>query len=761
LVDCRRHDRFIQPALLFFVYLGHAVLFAGSRFAGFTTYTDARRYMKMKKWIWLAVVSLVLLGFFSLMEMGSDFIGTSYTESEEFNTNYDYYKDQLIAMELDPPKLDEEQPITAEEIEEYRGRFGTLAEQVRNIQDQYAYDIEAAKSADNQSLEKILEEERDKKIKAVSDNFSDDDVVREKIKEERVQGVAQAIDQLKNSRAAFVEEYDYYVYRLTNIETGETFTKGTIKEQPYFEKTYTTGNPLTSSDTMYYDLGSSIPETFLTSDAMFKGTIQIDRELLAASTEAENLERFDFAKTILYIFLALAIAGSVLLFTNLKYDKKWFTTLSWYKKWGKLLIEIRFLALFFSLLIGLAEASNLFSTVQYTWAQTMTQNWLNIAKHFSIALVFLALTVLQLVWFIAFYKNERSLKMDIRQSMAFRSLATVQQAFLKRSIGVQMLVLLVVIFFWGFGTYMTLSIPGVFVIWIPATLFIGLPVLVFMMNRFGYLNVLMQATENIANGRLNEELPVRGRSALANHARQLNLLKEGMRQSMTEQAKSERLKTELITNVSHDLRTPLTSIITYTDLMKTPDLPEEERLSYAAILDRKSQRLKTLIEDLFEVSKMASGNMELQRTRLDLTQLMAQALAEHAEDIESSGLDFRINTLDKALYIHADGQKWWRVLDNLIINAIKYAWPGTRVYVSLSEVEGQAEFVIKNVTRYELGGNTDELFERFKRGDASRQTEGSGLGLAIAQSIVELHGGVMKIEVDGDLFKVTVAIDKI
>src|SRR5690606_30546955 len=164
-----------------------------------------------------------------------------------------------------------------------------------------------------------------------------------------------------------------------------------------------------------------------------------------------------------------------------------------------------------------------------------------------------------------------------------------------------------------------------------------------------------------------------------------NRLKEGVRESMSEQAKSERLKTELITNVSHDLRTPLTSIITYTDLMKTPELSNDDRLAYAEILERKSQRLKTLIEDLFEVSKMASGNMELHRQRVDFTQLLTQAFAEHAEDISTSGLDFRISTPEQPVYIMADGQKWWRMLDNLILNAIKYALPGTRVFVNLKQ----------------------------------------------------------------------------
>ncbi|WP_186763745.1 HAMP domain-containing sensor histidine kinase [Planomicrobium sp. CPCC 101079] len=716
----------------------------------------------MKKWLWLGVVSLVLIGFFSILEMGSNHFGKSYVETEEFSHNYNSFTDHLIALELDPLTKDKEWPITADDIEEYRSRFGTLADQLRNIQDQYIADIEQAQSTNNEGLEKILVEERDRKLAAITENFADDEVVREKIREERVAGLAQAANQISSLKSSFLEESAYYVYRLKNIETGETFTKGTIKENPYFEQTYTAGNPLISSYSSYYSLDMAVPEDVLHSNAGFEGTVQIDKALLATSMYAGEIERFEFAKNVLYVFVAMAIAGIILLFTTLRYEKKWFTSISLYQKWKRLMIEFRFLLIFFTLIFGLGASADLFSIIQYTWSvSSMEHNLIRMFMHFSTSLLLIGSTVLQLIWFMAYYKNERSLKEELQQSPTFRSFSTIHQAFLNKSIGFQTLVLLVVIFFWGAGTALMLTIPDLIIVWIPATLFIGLPVLFFLLNRFGYLNVLMQGTENIANGRLNEVLPVRGKSALANHARQLNLLKEGVRQSMSEQAKSERLKTELITNVSHDLRTPLTSIITYTDLMKAPDLSDEERLSYVEILDRKSQRLKTLIEDLFEVSKMASGNMDLQRTRLDFTQLMTQALAEHAEDIAASGLDFRISAPQNAVFIQADGQKWWRVLDNLIINAIKYALPGTRVYVSLNEVNGQTEFVIKNVTRYELGENTDELFERFKRGDVSRQTEGSGLGLAIAQSIVELHGGSMRIEVDGDLFKVTVAINSI
>lgn len=239
----------------------------------------------------------------------------------------------------------------------------------------------------------------------------------------------------------------------------------------------------------------------------------------------------------------------------------------------------------------------------------------------------------------------------------------------------------------------------------------------------------------------------------------INQLAQGVNNSQREQAKSERLKTELITNVSHDLRTPLTSIITYTELLKTPDLSKEDQDAYIQVIDRKSQRLKVLIDDLFEVSKMSSGNIELTKEKVDLVQLLKQALAEHDQTINESTLQFRVTNPGTHVYTLVDGQKIWRVFDNLIGNILKYALENTRVYITIKTLQNKAVITFKNVTKYELGENTDELFERFKRGDTSRHTDGSGLGLAIAKSIVDLHGGTLDIEVDGDLFKVTISLN--
>ncbi|MDN3448765.1 histidine kinase dimerization/phospho-acceptor domain-containing protein [Planococcus sp. APC 3906] len=710
----------------------------------------------MKKWLWLAATAFVILGLFILMETVPGYFGKQYTESDEFKMDYAYYTDSLITYELAPPDAEElaDRPVTQSEIEEYRNRYGSLAEQVENIQSQYAADIEEAKAAKNEDVEKILLEERDRKIAAIQSNFSDNEVVEGKIKDERQEEIANSLRDLNANKPAFNADYAYYAYELKNTETGEVFTKGELSENPVFEKNYTAARPLSDREPDYF-----VPVLYgAVNEATFEGVIQIDRELLAASDSNGSFNQFNFIKSVTYL-LSIAVAGvmiAVMMFLPFRWE--WFTFSPLFEKWTGWRMEWRLLTAFLTVVYALFAAGNFNTSLMNSWSTNYASYGLSLGGEFIVALAVTALAILQVIWLAAYYKTPALFKQEFQKSVIHRNVKGLKQVFLNKSIGVQSLVLLTVIFFWGFGTMMSIIIPGILLVWLPATLFIGIPVLVLMLKRFSYLNVLMQETEAMARGQLNQAVPIRGSSPLANHARQLNRLKEGVKISMSEQAKSERLKTELITNVSHDLRTPLTSIITYTDLLKAPVLSDEERLSYAGILDRKSQRLKTLIEDLFEVSKMASGNIELHRSKLDFAQLLQQALAEHAEDIEQSGLDFRVSIGDKPLYIYADGQKWWRMLDNLILNSLKYALPGTRVFVSLNGTGGEAEFIIKNITRYELGENPDELFERFKRGDASRQTEGSGLGLAIAQSIVDLHGGALKIEVDGDLFKVTVTI---
>ena len=220
------------------------------------------------------------------------------------------------------------------------------------------------------------------------------------------------------------------------------------------------------------------------------------------------------------------------------------------------------------------------------------------------------------------------------------------------------------------------------------------------------------------------------------------------------QLKSERMKTELITNVSHDIKTPLTSIINYVDLLQKPHT-EEEQTQYLEVLDRQSQRLKKLIDDLMDMSKASTGNMSVEISRVDAVETVNQALGEFADKLERAQLIPVFRQPEEQVHMMADGRLVWRVMSNLLGNAVKYALPGTRIYLDLLEVDGKVIISMKNISREELNVHADELLERFVRGDASRNTEGSGLGLNIAQSLMELQKGQLQILVDGDLFKVT------
>lgn len=225
--------------------------------------------------------------------------------------------------------------------------------------------------------------------------------------------------------------------------------------------------------------------------------------------------------------------------------------------------------------------------------------------------------------------------------------------------------------------------------------------------------------------------------------------------AIEEAVKSERLKTELITNVSHDLKTPLTSILNYSDLLSKEDNSQEETKEYAKIINEKSNKLRVLIEDLFEVSKATSNNIELDRQELDFNSLVAQSIGEWEDKIKENNIEIISNLPEEKVMLNLDGQKFSRVLDNLFSNISKYALENSRVYVDLRD-EGGVKLTIKNISKYPLNISAEELMERFTRGEKSRTTSGSGLGLSIASSFVRAHGASFDIDIDGDLFKVTI-----
>lgn len=240
----------------------------------------------------------------------------------------------------------------------------------------------------------------------------------------------------------------------------------------------------------------------------------------------------------------------------------------------------------------------------------------------------------------------------------------------------------------------------------------------------------------------------------------INNIGSGLDTALQEKVKSERLKADLITNVSHDIKTPLTSIINYVDLLKRQKIQDPKIASYLEVLDQKSQRLKTLTEDLVEVSKASSGNLKLEVTDIDLVELVQQTNGEFEERFDQRHLKIISDFPDGMIIIKADGRRLWRVLENLYTNAFKYAQEGSRVYVDVASVDGKAIFTMKNISEKPLNISPDELTERFVRGDVARTTEGSGLGLSIARSLTQLQKGEFVITIDGDLFKAQVIFEE-
>ena len=267
--------------------------------------------------------------------------------------------------------------------------------------------------------------------------------------------------------------------------------------------------------------------------------------------------------------------------------------------------------------------------------------------------------------------------------------------------------------------------------------------------------VLFKGVRHMAQGDLNHQINTKYLyGCFRDSAIHLNSLADAAQKAAQQQMKSERMKTELITNVSHDIKTPLTSIINYVDLLQKPH-NDEDHTAYLEVLDLQSQRLKKLVGDLMDMSKASSGNMAVDLCHVDAVEAVNQALGEFSDKLEQATLIPVFRHPDTPVIMEADGRLVWRVLSNLLSNAVKYAMPNTRLYLDLMVAENNAVLSIKNISRDQLNINAEELMERFVRGDTARNTEGSGLGLNIAKSLVELQKGQMHLTVDGDLFKVT------
>lgn len=281
---------------------------------------------------------------------------------------------------------------------------------------------------------------------------------------------------------------------------------------------------------------------------------------------------------------------------------------------------------------------------------------------------------------------------------------------------------------------------------------------VFLFRRNAEQIEIVEGIKRIRDGEVDFKLDT---DSLHGASRELadavNNIGEGIRKAVRTSMKDEQMKTDLITNVSHDIKTPLTSIINYVDLLKRLKIQDEPAKGYIEILDGKAQRLKQLTDDLVEASKISSGNLELEKEKLNLTEMINQGIGEFSEKLEGCRLQVVFEENDLPACIYADSRRMWRVVENLFNNICKYALEGTRVYIDMLKTDGQVQLSVKNISRQQMNIRPEELTERFIRGDSARSTEGSGLGLSIAKSLVQVQGGSFEILLDGDLFKVRIS----
>lgn len=319
------------------------------------------------------------------------------------------------------------------------------------------------------------------------------------------------------------------------------------------------------------------------------------------------------------------------------------------------------------------------------------------------------------------------------------------------------LVFVGLMFFWGITIAMhSWRFEAVLLFLAPFTVLPALIMITLQINR------LKKGAQELSEGHFDHVIDTKMMlPEIKKHAVNLNSMAAAQKIAVEEKLKSERMKTELITNVSHDIKTPLTSIINYADLISKEENNSEKTKEYSEVLVRQSKRLKTLLEDLVEASKASTGNLEVDLQPCDAQVFISQCAGEYEEKFGQYDLTLITSVPEEPVRIMADGRRMQRVFDNLLNNACKYSMPGTRVYVDLKETDKEAVFTFKNTSKEQLNMTEDELMERFTRGDSSRNTEGSGLGLSIAGNLAELQNGKLRLTTDGDLFKATLSFPKI
>jgi signal transduction histidine kinase len=718
---------------------------------------------------WLVVFAYGLSGVITALVNDNDYIEEDYFETSQFQYTIGHLIEHIQAFEVSQSKDEMKKAIVVSkgEIEEYRIQYGDYGDRILSIEQEFQPRIENARVNKDPKLADVYIKERDKKIAELTTIFENDEFIEEKIRLEKERRIDEYFNELEQYRDQYEIYQQAFVYYLKNTSTGEVYTNlpdknNKLVDQYINDKTmhYIQSYPtkkhgyLEMNEQQPLVMGYDFPSTY--SNDQYEGKIGISKDTPDTNMIMLDYESYDKERIVYWIYTVGAVIA-LLAGIIVGRRKGFFTSIApskWQEKYNRLPFDLALLFLGISIIASLVisvESSHIYMNF-YPDEILIYLSWVT---------VFIGLTMIQVIYMYTRLTNMTSKKGIWDNTYSARLLNMFRNAFLNRRVGTQIFLILTVVFSLG----LCLGLGGVdeafLIIFMFAFIIVGMPLFIIIIRRTGSFNKILINTKALANGKFEPDLEIKGKSVIAKLAEDINKMKYGVKTSQTAQAKSERLKTELITNVSHDLRTPLTSIITYTELLKNPEITEDERNTYIEVIDRKSQRLKVLIDDLFEASKMASGSIELSKQKVDIVQLLQQSLAEYNETIQASQVQFRVSNPEHPLYAFVDGQKMWRVFENLIGNMINYSLENTRAFISIKEENSQVVITFKNISKYELSENTDELFERFKRGDESRHTEGSGLGLAIAKSIVDLHGGALDLEVDGDLFKVTVILEQL
>jgi len=659
-----------------------------------------------------------------------------YSDFKNYNVDYKDYGKKSI-----------DDKINTDEFNNLKNQYDNqLENKLQDTENQYNSQIENAESNGNKDKVTRLTEEKNKKLEEIKkqNTKSADDIKKELAKrsddnynsvKKQYESIADVKYYLKDSKSG-----DIYS-NLNNVDDIQKY----IKNNSAYSFSLPNNSPTSSTRYVSNQL----------SGLGLEGYVIVPKTSPLISSSKEFNTNKILAIIQLIIFPIFLTAGILMLRYSRKEEIDNHSLIIASKKlYNKVPFDLKLLILFFALIIS----PNIYRDLYYQGMNLITSDFFINLILTTLLTYYLYISIPDII---NCFKYRENLLTEIKSGLLYKL-----KEILIGSLKDKNLMFITIIFIIGsviFGVIaaaISLSAHAAPELFILAIILYAFFVIILLLKNIVKLDKIIKGTDEIVKGNLSYVIKEKGKGNFSRLAHNINNMKTGISKAVESQMKSDRLKSELITNVSHDLKTPLTSIINYVDLLKKEDLSKEEIEGYIKVLERKTERLKVLIEDLFEASKMASGAVELNIEKVDVAQLLSQSLAELDEKIKASGLIFKVNIPHHKVYSNLDGKKTWRVFENLIGNILKYSQVGTRVYIDLTESDDKNIITMKNISAYEMEFDVDEIFERFKRGDTSRATEGSGLGLAIAKSIVDIQGGRLDIDIDGDLFKVRVEFNK-